>query len=143
MYSVAPCPGCNRLRIVDNNMLTSDCPYCGKNSEHRTLKKLYSDEDQTACRDAMSKLYGFVPDKKDNKERIEKADPHSTLVYRYERCKSIDEKIDVLSKGLTELYGTFTLQDLEGIDPKNAKKLLETMCDGCYVAEVRPGRYKA
>lgn len=143
MYSVISCPGCNRLKIADLDTLTSECPYCGKTCEHRHTKRLYDNEDQAACRDAIAHLYGFTPEKKNTKERIEKADPHSTLVYKYEQCRGIDEKMDVLSKGLTEIHGTFTFEDLEKIDPKNAKKLLEAMCEECLVAEVKPGRYRA
>lgn len=142
MYAVIACPSCNRLRVADCDTLTSDCPYCGKTAEHRHLNKLYEDRDQSSCRDAMAHLYGFVPEKKD-KTKIEQADPHSTLAYRYEHASAVEEKIGILAEGLTDLYGTFTLENIEEIDPKNAKRLLAAMCEKCLVAEIRPGRYKA
>lgn len=70
-------------------------------------------------------------------------DPYSTLEYRYERTRSIEEKMEVLSKGLTEVYGEFTFEDLEKIEPKHAEKILKAMLVNGYVHETKYGRYTA
>ncbi|MBQ4411891.1 MAG: hypothetical protein II848_03645, partial [Candidatus Methanomethylophilus sp.] len=40
---------------------------------------------------------------------------------------SVDEKMRVLAEGLTAVYGEFTFEDLEKIEPKHAEKYLKAM----------------
>jgi hypothetical protein len=51
--------------------------------------------------------------------------------------------MEVLSKGLTEVYGEFTFEDLEKIEPKHAEKMLKAMLVNGYVHETKYGRYTA
>ncbi len=103
---------------------------------------MYEDRDQRACRDAIAYMHKTDLDTKKDTNVIEMADPHSTLIYRYEHCKTIEEKLEILSKGLSGLKGTFTIEDLEDVDPKNAKKLLRAMCEGGYIIETKPGEFR-
>lgn len=142
MFAVTACTGCGKLRIIDLSVMTSECPFCGTSCEHSKARKLYEDSDQTAVRDALAHYSGYIPEKKDNKEKIRNADPHSTMVYRYEHGGTLDEKLAILSEGLTAIFGTFTLDHVREVDPKNAEKLLAAMHDGGFAAEIRPGVYK-
>lgn len=142
MYAVISCTGCKRLRIIDCGTIKSECPFCGTSCEHRYAVKLFEDNNQSAVRDALAHYSGYVPEKKDNREKIESLDPHSTLVYKYEHAGSGDEKLEILSKGLTELYGTFTLDHVKEVDPRNAEKVLAAMHAAGLVAEVRHGIYR-
>ncbi len=97
------------------------------------------------CREAIGRLHGFAPDDDEDDGRIERvreADPVSTLAYRYERCGSTEERMELLAEGLTAIHGSFTLEDVAEIDPRDAGKLLEGMHRRCLVAEVGPGRYR-
>lgn len=142
MFAVIACAGCKKLRIADMDSMTSVCPFCGKSCEHANVNKIYEDRDQTAVRDALAHYSGFVPEKDVRKEKIRHADPHSTMVYRYEHGGTLDEKLAILSSGLTEIHGTFTLEHVKEVDPKNAEKLLAAMHEGGFVAEIRPGVYR-
>ena len=77
------------------------------------------------------------------KRRIEEADPHSTMVYRYEHAADLDEKMEILSQGLTSIMGEFTLEDVEEVAGARAEKMLSAMLDRGFVYETRPGFYKA
>lgn len=143
-YAVTPCV-CGRLRVIDLSSETSVCPYCGKSVVNNNVRKLFVDTDQRAVRDALAQLTGFEMPEEDPEaiKRIEEADPFSTLVYKYEECSDIELKMEILAKGLTELYGTFTLEDIKKVDRKNGERMLKAMIVQCIVFEPEPGRYKA
>lgn len=142
-YAVTPCT-CGRLRVIDLSSETSVCPYCGKSVVNNNVRKLFVDDDQRAVRDALAQLTGFEMPEEDPevKKRIEEADPFSTLVYRYEECSDIELKMEILAKGLTELHGTFTLEDVKKVDKKNGERILKAMVVQCIVFEPEPGRYR-
>ncbi len=142
MYGVVICNTCQKYRIADLSCLTSECPFCGATSEHRHMHILFEDKDQNVVREALGQLSGFTPEKKD-KRRITDADPLSTLIYKYEHCSDTYEKLNVLVSGLSEIYGTFTIKEIEQIDPKNANKMLNTMLELCLISEFKLGQYRA
>jgi hypothetical protein len=126
--------------MIDRSAESSKCPYCGNTDEHKGLRIIFEDKDQKAVRDALAQMHPFdIPDKKKPAEGI---DPLSTLIYRYEKCRDPKERLEMVAAGLTEIYGTFTLEDLEKVDEKNAERLLKTMTELCLVYEVRYGRYR-
>ena len=130
MYGIVQCFSCSRPRIIELKGKTSECPYCGNKDPVKDMKVHFRSDDQAEIRAAFNRFTGFEGS-------------YSSLVYRYEHCSSLDEKMEVLSKGLTELYGTFTLEDVEKLEPKNAEKMLKAMLDGCIVYETKYGHYKA
>lgn len=142
MYAVVTCLECRRKRIVDLRVEKSACPYCGHRDRNDSMKIYYQSSDLSMARAALNQITGpGLPEimKKSGKD----ADPYSTLEYRYEHAHGLDEKMKVLSEGLTEVYGEFTFEDLEKIEPKNAEKMLKAMLtDGC-IHETKYGRYTA
>ena len=65
------------------------------------------------------------------------------MVYRYEHAADLDEKMEILSQGLTSIMGEFTLEDVEEVAGARAEKMLSAMLDRGFVYETRPGFYKA
>lgn len=142
MFGIIACPRCKRKRIVDYKDKTSTCPYCGLSFVNKNLRSYYQSEDASMVRAALNQLTGVVePVKK--KEDLSDIDPYSTLEYKYDHTHSLEEKMEVLSKGLTEVYGEFTFEDLEKIEPKHAEKMLKAMLVNGYVHETKYGRYTA
>jgi len=142
MYGIVQCFSCSRPRIIELKGKTSECPYCGNKDPVKDMKVHFRSDDQAEIRAAFNRFTGFEGSIEKKRARSD-TDPYSSLVYRYEHCSSLDEKMEVLSKGLTELYGTFTLEDVEKLEPKNAEKMLKAMLDGCIVYETKYGHYKA
>jgi RNA polymerase subunit RPABC4/transcription elongation factor Spt4 len=141
MYAIISCGKCKRRRIIDRSSPSSVCPFCGRTEEHKGLRVIFENRDQNAVREMLMKTQSIEKPKK----KIPGADPDplSTLIYKYENCRDVQSRTELLSKGLTGIYGTFTLEDVERVDEKNAEKLLNTMLELCLVHEVRPGRYCA
>ncbi len=147
MYGLAICSRCGRARVIDKSSKSSSCPYCGNTERTDKLVFIFECRDQETAREALGQAAGFeMPDpkaEKAKKRKIEKADPYSTMIYKYEHSTDLDEKMQILAKGLTKIKGTFTLEDIQEIvGEKNAEKYIAAMMDRCYIAEVRPGQYK-
>ncbi len=148
MYGIVICSMCGRARVIDLSSKSSSCPYCGNTEKTDKMVVVYRHRDQDNVRQALGQAAGFEkPDPKEEKakkRRIEKADPYSTMIYKYEHATDLDEKMEILAKGLTKSKGTFTIEDVQEIvGEKNAEKYVAAMMDRCYIAEVRPGRYKS
>ncbi len=142
MYAVVRCTSCSRFRVADLSEKESGCPFCGNRDIAKNQKKYFESGDQSAARAALAKLTGFEGSA-EKKHANPDTDPRSTLAYRYEHCTSLEEKMEVLSEGLTAIYGTFTLENIEEFDAKNAEKMLKAMLDRCIVYETKYGHYRA
>ncbi|AIZ56767.1 hypothetical protein Mpt1_c08910 [Candidatus Methanoplasma termitum] len=140
-YAIVSCGKCKRQRMIDRSATSSKCPYCSTSAEHKGLAVIFEDKDQNVVRDVLTGMHPFdVPEKK--RSKIDH-DPLSTLIYKYEHASDLEEKMELLSKGLTKIYDTFTIADVEKIDEKNAEKMLKAMSERGYVHEVKYGRYRA
>ena len=143
MYGLAECGVCHRPRIIDTSCKDSSCPYCGCTEHIRDTRIVYRSEDQDAVREALGMAMGYVPpDAKAKRKRIEETDPYSTMIYKFEHCSDLEEKMEILAEGLTKCKGTFTLDDVREIVGKDAEKYVSAMLDRCLISEVRIGIYK-
>ena len=118
MYALTRCGVCRRPRIADLSSKESACPYCGCVQKTQDLPRYFQSSDQNAVREALSQATGFVPpDEVRKRERVAAADPYSTLVYRYEHCSDLDEKMQILAEGLKngEFKNTSTAEELMDI----------------------------
>ncbi len=144
MYAVTLCGICRRARIIDRSSKQTTCPYCNGTEKTSQMTVYFESNDQSKARDALAQLEGFEsPDEKAKKKKIEKADPYSTMVYKYEHASDLDEKMMILAKELTRIKGTFTIDDVrEIVGDKHAEQYVSAMLDRCYISEIRIGQYK-
>ncbi|MDR0309272.1 MAG: hypothetical protein LBH88_00735 [Candidatus Methanoplasma sp.] len=140
-YAIISCGKCKRQRMIDRSSSSSACPYCNNTETHKGIRVIFEDKDQNVVREVLTKVHPFKVQEK--KRSGTDPDPLSTVVYRYEHCRDLQSRVKLLSRGLTDIYGTFTLEDIEKVDEKNAEKLLKTMLELCLVHEVKYGRYRA
>lgn len=147
MYGLSICSKCGRARVIDKSSKSSSCPYCGNTERTDRMVFFFECRDQERAREALGQAAGFegpnLKDEKAKKKRIEKADPYSTMIYKFEHASDLDEKMQILAKDLSKIKGTFTIEDLaEIVGEKHAEKYISAMMDRCYIAEVRPGQFK-
>ncbi len=147
-YGLVLCSLCKRPRVVDLGQKTSSCPYCNYSETLSKARCVYRSEDQEDVRAAMAQGSGAdaeIPSEKMvaiKRRRIAEKDPHSTLVYRYEHASDMEERMTILSEGLMELMGEFSLDDMMEIAGPKAEKMLPAMLDRGFIYESRPGFYK-
>ena len=147
MYGLAICSSCGKARVIDKSSKSSSCPYCGNTERTDKLVCIYECRTQEQAREALGLAAGFEPpspkEEKAKKKRIEKADPYSTMIYKFEHSTDLDEKMQIIAKDLTKIKGTFTIEDVEEIvGEKYAEKYVASMLERCYIYEVGYGRYK-
>lgn len=151
MFAVAQCTSCRRARVVDLDTKKTTCPYCGNQdvtSEMRVVARCRTEENARSTLVTLTsgrQLQGFDGEtlKKDRSRRPKYADSWTSLEYRYAEAKGLDAKMSVIANDLVHVCGgEFTEQDLETLDPKNGKKILEAMLDRCLVHETAYGRYR-
>ncbi len=143
MYRLTQCWVCRRPRIVDKSKSKSECPYCGYVQKTRDLAYYFESTDQDAVREALVQTTGYIPPDAKKRRRIAEAEPYSTMVYRYEHCSNLEEKMVILAEGLTAIKGTFTLDDVREVAGDRAEKMVAAMLDRCIIFEVRIGVYRA
>ena len=151
MFGVVQCTACRRPRVVDLTVKQSTCPFCSNRDGVQNLRVVVKCRTEANARDALQKLTvgriapGFDNQPLDTRKKHAKSstDPWSSLEYEYENAKGIEEKLEVMSKGLTSVCGEFTEDDVLALDPKNGRKYLVLMLERCIVHEVGFGRYKA
>ena len=147
LYGLSICSRCGRARVIDKSSKSSSCPYCGNTERTDKMVFIYECRAQETARKAWGEAAGCeAPSPKEErakKRKIEKADPYSTMIYKFENSTDLDEKMQIIAKGLTKIKGTFTIEDVaEIVGDKHAEKYVSAMMDRCYIAEVRPGQYK-
>lgn len=148
-YSLGLCGACRRPRIVDRAFEATTCPYCGCTERTGKLNFFFTSESQKEVREALAmataadELEPLLREKREQRRRIAEDDPESTLAYRYEHASDLEERMEILSDGLTRMKGEFTLDDVEEYAGAKAEKMLSAMLARGFCYEVGNGRYRA
>ena len=143
MYAVVMCPGCRKDRIIQMETESTTCPYCGSRTKTKEIIVRYRNEDPDVVRSVFAQATGFItPNEKKERSRENDPDPLSTLEYDYGKAKGID-KLTCLAYGLTDIKGTFTLQDVERFEPGKGEDIIKKMINALMVIESRPGEYSS
>ena len=147
MYAVIQCGSCRRPRVADLTKTSSTCPYCSEKDLHGEVRVLCKCRDQKHARENLAKMTsggtivegfdGNVMSISTRKKSKPAADSWETVEYRYSQAKGLEAKIAVITDDLTAACGgEFTAEDVERLDPKQGRKILEVMLDRCIVHEV-------
>jgi DNA-directed RNA polymerase subunit RPC12/RpoP len=140
MYGIITCSGCGKNRIIDLSDDVTACPYCNTKCETKNSVVLFSDFDQSTVRKMFESMTGFsgIEDKKD----VGGIDPLSTLAYKVEHTPDIGEKMNLISTGLTDILGSFTVDDVDELVPGKGKQYVGAMLNACMIYETEYGRYR-
>lgn len=139
MYGIVTCSGCGKDRIINLSDGNTACPYCGRKADTKKLRVKFSDEDQNVVRDEFNYISGFVPEKK---KIDETTDPLSTLAYKVEHTSDIGVKMALISEGLTDILGTFTVDDVDELVPGKGEQYVKAMLEACMIYETGYGKYR-
>lgn len=139
MYGIIGCSGCNSKRMIDLSDGVTVCPRCGRKMDTKRAAILFSDEDQKVVRSVFSTMTGFaseddpLPDFKD---------PMDLLAFKVKHTSDVGLKLSTICDGLSEIKGTFTLDDVEQLVPGKGEKFVKIMLEECMIYEVSLGKYK-
>jgi len=139
MYGIITCSDCKRNRIIDLSVSSTACPYCGNKIDTKIATVSFSNMDQNIVREVFDASSGFTVEKKDKKTDI---DPLSTLAYRVDHCPDIETRMKIIADGLTDILGSFTVKDVEGLVYKDGKRYVRAMLEACMIHETEYGHYR-
>jgi len=141
MYAVAMCPNCRKDRIIQLETGSTACPYCGCRTKTKEIVIRYRNEDISIVRSVFAQATGFTaPAEKKGEYKKTDPDPMSTLEYNYGKAKGVD-KLICLAEGLTDIKGTFTVDDVERFEPGKGEEIIRKMINALMVIENRPAEY--
>ncbi len=147
-FALVLCGACGRPRLIDRSVSSSTCPHCGCSEKTSRIRICMESTDQNEIRAALAnatsgnEIEGLKKDAEEKRRKIREDDPLSSLAYRYEQSSDMDERMEVMSEGLSRIKGEFTVEDMMEIDPKRAEKMLPAMLARGYIYEARPGCYR-
>ena len=142
MYAIVMCPNCRKDRIIQLENESTACPYCGARTKTKEIIVRYRNEDPDAVRAVFAHATGFTAPEKNKGKDKKDLDPMSTLEYNYGKAKGID-KLTCLAYGLTDIQGTFTVDDIEAFEPGKGEDMIKKMINALMVIENRPGEYSS
>ena len=137
MYAIVTCPFCRNDRMIDLDIELTSCPFCGKKFKSNSLVVKFQHENQTIVRDVLHKKSEVpVRDSSGN------TDPVKKLAYLVSVTNDPAEQITMIAKGLSEIYGEFTEEQVEMVIPGKGKKYTRIMLEECIIHEVGYGKFK-
>ena len=143
MYAIVTCPKCRKDRIIQLESGSTACPYCGTRTRTEDIVVRYRSNDSGIIRSVFARGTGFTaPESGKEKDKKADLDPMSTLEYNYGKAKGVD-KLMCLAHGLTDIKGTFTVDDVERFEPGKGEDMIKKMIDALMVIENRPGEYSS
>ena len=134
MFAIVTCPECRNDRMIDLSSGTTSCPFCGKRFDTDRLAIKFKHADQNVVRDVLTGNED-VPTKSDD-------DPMKKLAYSVSHCHDTGMKMSMIADGLSEIYGEFTIDNIETLVPGKGERFAEAMLDACLIYETGYGRYK-
>lgn len=139
MFAVVICPGCHRPRGIKLSSQHSTCPRCGRNIEVRKARVNFQSPDAREIKAYINGMNDFIEPASESSEDV---DPWTALREEITREKDPEERLNVMASGLTDLLGSFTVEDLELLAPGKGESLLMRMVEHAVVLEIAPGVYQ-
>lgn len=137
MFAVVVCPGCHKPRGIKLSSQKSTCPRCGRSVEVRKALIHFQSPDVREIKAFINSMSGFCPPVKEE----ECLDPWIALRDRVKSERDPEERLFVIASGLSEILGTFTVEDVERVVPGKGEAYLRLMVENTLVLEASPGRY--
>lgn len=138
MFAVVVCPGCRKPRGIKLSSQKSTCPRCGRVIEVRKALIHFQSPDVREIKAFINAMSDFSPPVKEEECR----DPWIAMQDRIKSERDPEERLFVIASGLSEILGTFTVEDVERVVPGKGEAYLRLMVDHVIVLETSPGRYQ-
>ena len=134
MFAIVTCPECRNDRMIDLSSGTTSCPFCGKRFDTDRLNVKFKHADQNVVRDVLTGN-GDVPVRSDD-------DPIKKLSYSVAHCNDTGMKMSMIADGLSDIFGEFTIDNIESLVPGKGERFAEAMLEACIIYETGYGKYK-
>lgn len=153
MYAAVVCSRCQRARAVDLRDKTARCQ-CGYQMKLEETRKLFESHDQREVAAAVAKLNAEMSGGLEEWQRMaldaSKAvsdDTFSKIVSEASSVSEVQERLEVVARGLTNSLGSFTMKEFEKImrmlNLRDAEECVQALLRENIIYEPEPGVFRA
>jgi hypothetical protein len=147
-YGIIVCPKCGMAKGVQTTKKTTTCQ-CGREIKLRRMKLRFQTDSpmelakSVAAANAAIRGGGQIPSEK----RSRKKEPYSVIAERSEQARDPVDKMVAIAKGLTDLKGEFTEEDLgkvlQSIGKGSAEAMVSKLQRLNLIYETGEGKFRA
>jgi hypothetical protein len=153
MYGVVLCSRCRKAMAVDLRNETASCQ-CGKVLKLKVTKKFFESADQREVASAVGRMNAELEGGTDEWETTieesigpETDDPYSKMISAASSISDSQERTELVARGLTDILGSFTRNDLQKalrmVGIKEVDECVDIMLRESIIYEPEPGVYRA
>lgn len=121
MYGVVVCSRCRKARAVDLRSKTARCQ-CGNQIKLKEAKKFFESSDQREVASAVGRLNAEIGGGTKEWEKLvgdasieEISDVYSRIVSDASDVSEVQERMEIVARGLTNALGSFTKKEMEKV----------------------------
>ncbi len=153
MYGAVVCSRCERARAVDLRDKTARCQ-CGYQMKLKETRKLFESDDQREVAAAVAKLNAEMAGGFEEWEelaidasRMVTDDLFSNIASKAASANEVQERLEVVARGLTENLGSFTIREfgkvLRMLNLRDAEECVQALLRENIIYEPEPGVFRA
>jgi hypothetical protein len=153
MYGVVLCSRCRKAMAVDLRNETASCQ-CGNVLKLKETKKFYESTDQREVASAVGRMNAELEGGIDEWESMVEGsvgadtdDPYSEMISAASSMSDSQERMELVARGLTEILGSFSRNDLQKalrmLGIKDVDDCVDIMLKESIIYEPEPGVFRA
>ncbi|MCK4443269.1 MAG: DUF1922 domain-containing protein [Thermoplasmata archaeon] len=153
MYGVVVCSRCRKARAVDLRSKTARCQ-CGYQMKLKETKKFFESSDQREVAAAVARLNAEMEGGIEEWEELvgetsgdEVSDIYSKIVADASDASEVQERLEIVARGLTDTFGSFTKKELEKVlrmlGMRDAEDCVQVLLRENIIYEPEPGVFCA
>ncbi len=153
MYGVVVCSRCRKARAVDLRDKTARCQ-CGYQMKLKETKKFFESSDQREVAAAVARLNAEMKGGTEEWEELagetskdEVSDIYSRIVAEASEATEVQERLEIVARGLTQIFGSFTKEEMEKVlrmlGIRDARDCVQMLLRENVIYEPEPGVFCA
>ena len=153
MYGVVVCSRCRKARAVDLRSKTARCQ-CGNQINLKEARKFFESSDQREVASAVGRLNAEIGGGIEEWEKLagdaskeEVSDVYSRIVSDASDATEVQERMEIVARGLTNAFGSFTKNEMEKVlrmlGMRDVEDCVQTLLRENIIYEPEPGVFCA
>jgi len=153
MYGVVVCSRCRKARAVDLRTKTARCQ-CGNTLKLKETKKFFESSDQREVASAVARMNAELEGGTEEWEKMtddsskpDVDDPYAKIVADASSTTNNQERLEIVAKGLTVAFGSFSHLELGKVmrmlGTKDVEDCVQALLRENIIYEPEPGVYRA
>lgn len=146
-YGVLVCPKCGMAKGVETKKKTTTCQ-CGREIVVRKQKLRFLTDSPLELAGSVAKANAAIRggEQMPSERKSRKKDPYSVLSERATATKDRTERFRIVAKGLTDLKGEFSVEDMNRVASllgrESGEEIVRLLQESNMIYEVQDGKFR-